>query len=324
MRDRLRLRRLVDAVQGLGPAAGEEGGDRLVGEDHQLLDQRVRRRLRLEPGALDPALPVEREVDLGALDSKRAAGEAPPPELGRDAVGQPDVVGELVLLAALEDPLHLPVREPLPAADDGSVEARLAAGGDLDGHAQPVLVRPERAGVVGELVREHRRDEARARRPSCRARTPRGRAACPPGRSTRRRRCAPRSGRRRPRGGPRSRRRSPSRCRDRRERRQVAEVGAALEASARARRAARSPRAAPLRRGAPPARSRSASPGRSRARRALARDPWSPRRDRPASRRRAPCGRRRSACPGTKYGSPMTSLPRLVSSTIRLGGSGAS
>ena len=55
----LRLRRLVNAVQGLGPAAGEEGSDLLVGEDHQLLDQRVRRRFRLEPGALDPALAVE-------------------------------------------------------------------------------------------------------------------------------------------------------------------------------------------------------------------------------------------------------------------------
>ena len=192
--------------------AGEERRHPLVREDHQLLDQRVRGRLRLEPRALDPALPVEGEVDLRALDSERAAPEPAPPEVGGDAVGQPDVVGQLVLLGALEDPLHLAVREPLAAADHGPVEARLAAGRDLDRDAEPVLVRPERAGVVGELVREHRRDEARARRPSSRARTPRGRAASRPGRSTRHRRCAPRSARRRARGGPRSRRRSPSPC----------------------------------------------------------------------------------------------------------------
>ena len=69
-------------------------------------------RLGLEPGALDAALAVEREVDLAALDAERAAGEAAPAQLGRDAVGQPERrrparAGSL----ALEDPLRLAVRE---------------------------------------------------------------------------------------------------------------------------------------------------------------------------------------------------------------------
>ena len=48
--DRLRLGRLVDAVERVAPAAREELGDGLVREDHQLLDQRMGLRLGLEPG----------------------------------------------------------------------------------------------------------------------------------------------------------------------------------------------------------------------------------------------------------------------------------
>ena len=44
-------------------------------------------------------------------------------------------------------------------ADHRAVEERLAAGRHLDRDAEPVLVRPQRAGVVGELGRQHRRDE---------------------------------------------------------------------------------------------------------------------------------------------------------------------
>ena len=50
-------------------------GDRLVGGDHQLLDEHVRQRLALDPGPLDAALAVEGERDLAALDAKRPAGE---------------------------------------------------------------------------------------------------------------------------------------------------------------------------------------------------------------------------------------------------------
>ena len=97
-------------------------------------------------------------------------------------------------------------------ADHRAVERRLAARRDLDGDGQPVLVRPQRAGVVGELGRQHRRDEARhvgRERPLGGALVER---ASRPGRSTRRRRCAPTRGSRPARGGTRARRRSPSPC----------------------------------------------------------------------------------------------------------------
>jgi hypothetical protein len=81
--DGLRVGPLVDAVERLPPARREQSGDGLVGRDHQLLDQRVRLRLGLEPRSRDAAPPVEREVHLGRLDSQRAACEAAAPQLGR-------------------------------------------------------------------------------------------------------------------------------------------------------------------------------------------------------------------------------------------------
>ena len=57
--------------------------------------------------------------------------------------------------------LGLAVGQPRVRVDHGAVEDGLAVGRHLDRHAEAVLVRPQRAGVVGELVREHRRDETR-------------------------------------------------------------------------------------------------------------------------------------------------------------------
>jgi hypothetical protein len=164
----VRVGALVDAEERLPAPAGEQPGDGLVREDHQLLDQRVRVRLRLEPGLLDAAAAVERERDLRARDAERAACEAPLAELERDLLGKPEPFREVVvgLLAAGEDRLRLPVAEPSPASDHGAVERRLAglqrhAEGHFDRDAQPLDVRSQRTRVVGELVREHRRDEPR-------------------------------------------------------------------------------------------------------------------------------------------------------------------
>ena len=55
-RDRLRLGPLVHAVERLAVAAGEERGDVLVREQHQLLDEHVRVRLALEPRVGDAAV----------------------------------------------------------------------------------------------------------------------------------------------------------------------------------------------------------------------------------------------------------------------------
>src|SRR4029078_8233742 len=72
---------LVDAVQRLAVALGEQAGHGLVRDDHQLLDQRVRLRLALPPGFCDTTLAVELEDDLGPLDPERAAREPPPAQL---------------------------------------------------------------------------------------------------------------------------------------------------------------------------------------------------------------------------------------------------
>ena len=55
-------------IQGFPSAAGEEARDRLVCEDHQLLDERMGLGLPLLRGPRNPALAVEPELDLRALD----------------------------------------------------------------------------------------------------------------------------------------------------------------------------------------------------------------------------------------------------------------
>ena len=117
---------LVDAVERRPVAAGEERGDVLVRGDHQLLDQHVGVRLALEPRLGDAAL-LEAEHDLGRRDLERAAREAAAAQLGRDLVGQRELLEDLRRCLA---PLRLPVGQPRVRADHRAVErsARLAAG----------------------------------------------------------------------------------------------------------------------------------------------------------------------------------------------------
>ena len=186
---------LVHAVERLAPAPGEQLGDRLVGEDHQLLDQRVRVPARDSFQArATPPLPSNSKLVLGALDPQRAAGEAAAAQLGGDVVREPERLGQrrLRALAPGEDRLRLAVREPRGAADHRAVEVRLAVGPRTSTVThEPVVVRAQAAEVVGDLVRQHRRDHSRARRSRAPAPLRRGRAASRPGRTTRRRRCAP-------------------------------------------------------------------------------------------------------------------------------------
>ena len=104
----------MHAVERLAPAAGEQLGDELVRADHQLLDQHVRVRLGLAPRALDPALAVEGEDDLGALDAQRAASETLVAQLLRQPLGASQRLGQLRLgpLAAGEDRLGLAIGQP--------------------------------------------------------------------------------------------------------------------------------------------------------------------------------------------------------------------
>ena len=115
---------LVHAVERRQPARLEQRRDRLVGRDHQVLDQPVRLRL-LAPHELGD-VPVARERELGLLRTRRRARPAPrappgaprPPARRRQRLG-PRRHGGLV---AGEDPVHLRVVQPRARADDRAVE----------------------------------------------------------------------------------------------------------------------------------------------------------------------------------------------------------
>ena len=162
----LRIRRLVHAVERVAPAACQQARDELVRQDHQLLHEHVRVRLGLAPGALHPALAVEGEDHLSALDPQRATGEAPVTQRGGEPLGPLQRLGQLGVgaLAAAQDRLGARVGQPLAAADHRAVELRLPVRQPtlqrhLDGEAEAVGVRPQRAELLRELRRQHRRDE---------------------------------------------------------------------------------------------------------------------------------------------------------------------
>ena len=142
----LRVRTLVDAIERVPLPAGEEPRHDLVRQDHELLHEHVRERLLLDPRPLDPALPVEDKRHLALLDPKRTAGKAPLAQRGRYALGQAKTAGQLLLRPLLpgEDPLCLPVGQPLPAPDQAPVDERLSDELEapvehrLDGHAAAV------------------------------------------------------------------------------------------------------------------------------------------------------------------------------------------
>ena len=142
----------------------------LVGEDHQLLDEHVGFRLTLQPCPGDTALAVEIEDDFRRLHLQGTACKALCAQLSRQRVVQ---------LERLDDggrrltSFRLRVGQSCVGTDHRPVERRLTGRWDLDGDAEPVLVRPERAEVVGELVRQHRGDRARD---VCRKRSLRGTA----------------------------------------------------------------------------------------------------------------------------------------------------
>ena len=278
----------------------------LVGSDHQLLDEHVGMRLGLAPGRLDPAV-RERERDLRRVDLERAAREPRRPPRGRDLGGKVELLEDL---RGRLTALGLAVGQPCVRVDHRAVEDGLAVGRHLDGHAQAVLERPQRAGVVSELVREHRRDETRDVRRERPLRRRRDRVEFRGGRTTTRRRCAPTTGSRRAPGANES---ASSKSfavsgsivtsgSSRRSVRPVERLGAEA-------RTARGHRGSPVRRGAPRARSRCA--GRlPRLRSTFARPRPFETSARSPGWTRGPFVSSTIGTPGVKYGSPVTSLPR--------------
>ena len=165
--DGLRVGTLVDAEERIAAPAGEQLGNGLVRGDHQLLDEHVGERLALDPRPLDAAFSVERELHLPPFHAECAAGEPAVAEGSRDLLGEPQRLHDLVRGALVpgEDRLCVTVRQPLTAADEAAIEARLAGlevgvERDLDRDAAAVLVRAQAAEVVRELVRQHRGDAA--------------------------------------------------------------------------------------------------------------------------------------------------------------------
>ncbi len=215
---RLRLRALVDAVERRDRALVEHRRHRLVGGDHQVLDQPMRlgldRRHRLD----EVAAAVEGELRLDRLDGQRAAALAAGLQRRRRRARGRERLGprRLRLLVAGEDPVDAVVVQALVGADERAMEGRLdglrAAQLELDGDRQAIDPRAQRAGVVRQRLGQHRLDRA--------GHVDRGRAAVglavdrsrPAARRPRRRRCGPRraSARRR---GPRTRSRRRSRVR---------------------------------------------------------------------------------------------------------------
>ena len=156
--DRLRIRPLVHAVERLTAAPRQERADELVREHHQLLDEHVRMRLALEPRVRDATFTVEAERDLGRLHLQGAAREALRPERLCQLVVQ---------IERLEDrrrrlaTLCLAVRQSCVRANHRAIELRVARRRDLHRHTKTILVRTQRAEIVGELVRQHRRNPSR-------------------------------------------------------------------------------------------------------------------------------------------------------------------
>ena len=221
-RDRLRLGRVVDAVERLAAAAAQQPGDGLVGEDHELLDEHVGVRLALEPRVGDPSLAVEGERGLGRFYAERTSREPPSAQLLGQALGVAERLFDLLrkLLPSGQRVLGEPVREPRIAPDHRAVEHRrphLEAGAerDLDRQREAVEVRSEAAQSRRRAPRaaSARRDRGRIRSTSDPPR--RRRVGSRRRRSGRRPRCGRTRAARRPRGRRRSRRRSPSPSRDR-------------------------------------------------------------------------------------------------------------
>jgi hypothetical protein len=144
----------VDAVERRDRALVEHRRHRLVGGDHQVLDEPVRlgldRRHRLD----QVAAAVEGELRLDRLDGQRAAALAP--RLERRS--PPRAAGErlrprlLRVLVAGEEAIDAVVVQALVGADRRAMNGRLdglrAAQLELDGDRQAIDARPQRAGVV--------------------------------------------------------------------------------------------------------------------------------------------------------------------------------
>ena len=175
----LGLGAFVHTIKAGRTALGEQPRDRFVGGDHQVLDQAVGLGLQAYEHLLDMPVFVEDELRLGGVERQRTAVALAPILLERCRRGprgrQRPGPRLACALAAGEDLIDLLVAQALVRADQRAVEGglrdRCPVQLELDRHRRALFPRHERAGVVGERLRQHRLD--RARHIHARAATPR-------------------------------------------------------------------------------------------------------------------------------------------------------
>ena len=151
---------LVHAVERRAAGSREHASHRLVREQHELLDERVRARL-LVPARVHDAAVVDLERELARGQGEGAAGVAPGAQVACQRVGARQQVALRMVQAAREDLVRLVVGQPRAAADQRTAHVRragLAVGADahLDADHAPHLAGAQAAGVRRELERQHR------------------------------------------------------------------------------------------------------------------------------------------------------------------------
>ena len=122
---RLVLRVLVDAVERRAAGSREHAPHRLVREQHELLDERVRARLLVPAGVRDAAV-VDLERELARGQREGAAGVAPGTQVTGQRVRACEQVALRMVQPAREDLLRLVVGQPRAAADQRAAHVRCA------------------------------------------------------------------------------------------------------------------------------------------------------------------------------------------------------
>ena len=157
------VRHFVDAVEGGSAFMVEVAGDRLVGEEHKLLDQLVRFIGRLFFDPVGPALGIEQDAYLGEIQIEGTLGE-PLPTKGRGEVPGPvEKSIEIVLSGTAQAKEGFGIGQTVAGVDDRSGEAGRAGfafGVEADEGrvGQALFVRTEGTESVRKTGRKHGND----------------------------------------------------------------------------------------------------------------------------------------------------------------------
>ncbi len=151
---------LVHPVERGAASACQQASYRLVGEQHELLDQRMRARL-LVPVRIHHSAVCDVERQLARREVEGAARVTAGAQIACERIGARQQVAVRVTQAPREHVVGLVVGQPRAAADQRTAHVRradLAVGADahLDADHAPDLARAQAAGVGRELERQHR------------------------------------------------------------------------------------------------------------------------------------------------------------------------